>query len=159
MSERNQATIERLYDALDRADGETMAGCYTPDATFSDPVFPDLEGSEVGDMWRMLCERSTDLSVKLAEHSAGEDSGHAHWIATYTFRTGRHVVNDIQAEFRFGDDGRIAEHRDSFDLWKWSRQAIGPVGVALGWSPIVRNKIRTEAAEGLAQYRTAKPAG
>lgn len=25
-----------------------------------------------------------------------------------------------------------AEHRDRFDLWRWSRQALGPVGVVLG---------------------------
>jgi ketosteroid isomerase-like protein len=156
MSEVNQQTIQRLYDGLDRADGEAMAACYAPSATFSDPVFEDLEGSEVGDMWRMLCERSTDLSVELAEHTAGPDSGHAHWIATYTFRTGRKVVNDIQAEFRFTDDGRLATHRDTFDLWKWSRQALGPIGLALGWSPIVRNKIRTEAADGLAEFRSGR---
>lgn len=159
MSERNEETIRRLYDGLDRADGEAMAACYAPDATFSDPVFPDLEGSEVGDMWRMLTERSTDLSVELAEHSAGPDTGDAHWIATYTFRTGRSVVNDVRAELRFTADGRISTHRDTFDVWKWSRQALGPIGIALGWSPIVRNKIRTEAADGLAEFQSAKPAG
>lgn len=156
MSERNEETIRGLYDGLDRADGEAMAACYAPGATFSDPVFPELEGSEVGDMWRMLCERSTDLSVELAEHSAGPDTGTAHWIATYTFRTGRPVVNDVRAELRFTADGRISTHRDTFDLWKWSRQALGPIGIALGWSPIVRSKIRTEAADGLAEFRSGR---
>jgi len=158
VSERNQETIRRLYDGLDRSDGEAMAACYAPDATFSDPVFPVLEGSEVGDMWRMLTERSTDLRVELAEHSTSPDSGQAHWIATYTFRAGRTVVNDVRAEFRFAADGRIYTHRDSFDLWKWSRQALGPIGLALGWSPIVRNKIRAEAADGLERFRAERAA-
>src|SRR5680860_1511920 len=35
----NRHVIERFYDAFDRCDGETMAGCYLPDATFRDPVF------------------------------------------------------------------------------------------------------------------------
>jgi ketosteroid isomerase-like protein len=152
VSERNRDTIRRLYDGLDRADGEAMAACYAPDATFSDPVFPDLRGAQVGNMWRMLTSRSTDLSVDLPEHDADEATGSAHWIATYTFRTGRHVVNDIHASFRFDAGGLIAEHTDSFDLWKWSRQALGPIGLVLGWSPIVRGKIRGEAAEGLEEF-------
>ena len=47
-----------------------MAACYTPDEQFTDPVFRDLEGREVGAMWQMLCERSDDLSVDLVEHEA-----------------------------------------------------------------------------------------
>ena len=31
--------IERLYDGLDRHDGEAMVSCYAPDAIFSDPAF------------------------------------------------------------------------------------------------------------------------
>lgn len=159
MSVANKETIRRLYDGLDRADGEVMAACYAADATFSDPVFPDLRGEQVGNMWRMLTSRSTDLSVELPEHDADETTGSAHWIATYTFRTGRHVVNDIRASFRFNAAGLIVEHRDSFDLWKWSRQALGPIGLVLGWSPIVRNKIRGEAGEGLEQFSAEREAG
>jgi hypothetical protein len=65
-------------------------------------------------------------------------------------------VNDIDATFRFDDAGLIADHRDSFDLWKWTRMALGPMGVALGWSPIVQGKVRSEAAAGLAQFRSAR---
>ena len=43
----------RLYDALARKDGKAMAACYAPGVRFSDPVFPDLEGEEAADMWRL----------------------------------------------------------------------------------------------------------
>ena len=82
--------IERLYGAMNRGDGDTMAACYAPDARFSDPAFGELRGSEPGDMWRMLTGRATDLAVELAEHEADERAGTAHWIARYTFGpTGR----------------------------------------------------------------------
>ena len=66
-------------------------------------------------MWRMLTGRATDLKIELHEHEADEESGSAHWIARYTFSTGRPVVNDIQASFRFAD-GLIADHVDEFDF-------------------------------------------
>lgn len=158
MAHPNVELIERFYDALDRHDGEAMAGCYAPDARFSDPVFPDLKGSEPGDMWRMLTARSKDLTVELAEHDAGDETGSAHWIARYTFGpTGRSVVNDVRAEFRFAD-GLIAEHVDRFDFWRWSRQALGPVGLALGWTPILRNKVRAQGRAGLEEVKAATPA-
>ena len=151
MAGENEALIERFYSAFDAHDGDTMAACYAPDARFSDPVFPDLRGEEPGAMWRMLTGRSEDLRVELREHEAGADDGSAHWIATYTFRTGRPVVNDIRATFRF-KDGLIAEHHDEFDFYRWARQALGPVGLLLGWTPIVRNKVRGEARSGLDEF-------
>ncbi len=149
-ADRNAATIERFYEAFGRHDGVAMEACYAPDVHFHDPVFGDLEGREAGAMWRMLTGSATDLAIELRSHSAADDgSGRANWIATYTFRTGRGVVNDIQAEFRFAGDGLIAEHVDSFDLWRWARQALGPVGLLAGWTPVVQSSIRRKAAEQL----------
>ena len=75
-----------------------MAQCYADDATFSDPVFPDLKGDEVRAMWRMLCKRGLDLELKHSDVHAEGDSGSAHWVAEYTFSgTGGHVVNEIDA--------------------------------------------------------------
>jgi ketosteroid isomerase-like protein len=149
----NEALIERFYSAFDQRDGAAMAACYTPDATFSDPVFPDLRGSEPGDMWRMLTSRATDLRVELHEHEADDERGSAHWIAHYTFaQTGRPVVNDIRASFRFRD-GLIAEHQDRFDFHRWARQALGPSGLLLGWTPLLRNAVRRRARAGLDEFQ------
>ena len=130
----NAQVIRDLYGALDRHDGEAMAQLYAPDGRFKDPAFGELTGEEAGDMWRMLTSRSEDLSVELADHEADGDTGSAHWIATYTFNTGRPVVNDIHAKFIFRD-GKIADHQDSFSFWKWARQALGPAGWVLGLPP------------------------
>jgi uncharacterized protein len=148
----NEALIETLYRSLGARDGDAMAACYTPDATFSDPVFPELAGERVGAMWRMLCKRAADIRVEASAIHADEREGRAHWEAWYTFtQTGRKVHNVIDARFTF-HDGKIATHVDRFDLWRWSRQALGPVGVVLGWSPIVRNKVRDQAARNLSAF-------
>lgn len=153
----NDELIVRFYDAFARLDGETMAACYAPNAHFSDPVFTDLRGDEPGAMWKMLTGRAKDLEVRLAEHSADDDSGRAHWLADYTFNTGRKVHNDVRAEFRF-KDGLIVEHHDSFSFYAWSRQALGPPGLTLGWTPIVKGRVRREARSGLDQYRAGDSA-
>jgi ketosteroid isomerase-like protein len=114
--------IERFYAAFARRDGDSMAACYAPGARFSDPVFAELGGDEPGAMWRMLTGRAQDLVVRLAEHQADDVGGSAHWLADYTFSTGRRVHNDVRAEFRF-QDGLISEHRDSFSFYAWARQA------------------------------------
>ena len=159
-AERNQATIRRLYDALGRHDGEAMASCYAADAHFADPVFPDLRGEQPGDMWRMLTSRATDLSVELPEARADAEAGAARWIATYTFgATGRRVVNRVRSDFRFDEAGLIVEQHDDFDFWRWSRQALGPAGIALGWTPMLRSKVRANAAAELARFRADRTPG
>lgn len=149
----NQALIEKFYAAFAARDGAAMAALYAADATFSDPVFPDLKGAEPGMMWRMLTERADDLKIELAEHEASDAAGSARWIATYTFtQTGRPVVNDVRAHFRFNSDGLIAGHMDDFNFYKWSKQALGASGALLGWTPIIRNAVQKKARAGLDDF-------
>ena len=148
----NTALINRFYEAFERRDHEAMAACYTDDARFSDPVFTDLRGDEVRAMWRMFCQRGEDLEVRHSAVEADAERGSGHWDADYTFSgTGRKVHNEIDSRFRFRE-GLIAEHDDSFDLWKWTRQALGPAGVLLGWSPPVQNKVRAQARATLEEF-------
>jgi ketosteroid isomerase-like protein len=152
VSAANEALIERFYGAFAQRDGAGMAACYASDVHFSDPVFTDLHGREAGAMWRMLTERATDLRVELLERSADGDRGSAHWRAHYTFtQTGRPVVNDVHASMRLRD-GLIAEHIDDFDFHRWARQALGPSGLLLGWTPLLRSAVRRKARAGLDEY-------
>ncbi len=144
----NVALIERFYAAFARRDAPAMAACYTPDAHFTDPVF-DVAGPEVGAMWSMLCARAGDLRIEWRDVRADDATGSAHWEPRYTFSaTGRPVHNVIDSAFTFAA-GRIARHVDTFDLWRWSRMALGAKGALLGWSPFVRNAIRAQARRGL----------
>lgn len=156
LTEQHSSLINRFYEAFNRLDAEAMAACYTEDVLFSDPVFGELRGRQAGDMWRMLTSRAKDFSLRFDNVRADERTGAAHWVATYLFsQTGRTVINDIQARFVFRD-GRICEHHDHFDLWRWSRQALGAKGALLGWTPLVQNAIRAQAQKGLKAYQAGR---
>jgi ketosteroid isomerase-like protein len=152
------ALIERFYAALGRRDAAAMVACYHAEAEFSDPVFPRLDRAGVAAMWEMLCARGKDLAVEVSEVHADDRTGRAHWVATYTFSaTGRPVVNRIDARFVFRD-GLIREHEDRFDLYRWTRQALGWKGLLLGWMPAVQGKLRSQAGQALDAWR-ARGAG
>jgi ketosteroid isomerase-like protein len=151
-ADANAAVINRFYEAFARRDAEAMTACYAPDVRFADPAFGELHGDEARAMWRMLVERGKDLEVVHSKVAADADGGSAHWDADYTFSaTGRKVHNSIDARFRF-EGGLIADHKDSFDLYRWARQALGPIGLLLGWTPPVQSKIRSGARESLDEY-------
>ncbi|TNJ26932.1 Ketosteroid isomerase [Giardia muris] len=153
MSEEAGALITHFYQAFQRLDAEAMVACYTEDVVFSDPTFGELRERDVGDMWRMLTTRAKDFSLTFDSISADGHSGSAHWVATYLFgKTGRVVTNDVQARFVFRE-GKICEHHDHFDLWRWSRQALGIRGLLLGWSSLVRKAVRTQALKGLRGFQ------
>jgi ketosteroid isomerase-like protein len=151
-ADANRALIERFYTAFGECNGAAMTACYAPGAHFRDPAFGDLEGDQIGAMWRMLTGRAIDLKIELHEHDAGEESGSAHWIARYTFSTGRPVVNDIQASFRFSE-GLIVDHVDEFDFRNWAKQALGPSGHLVALLPPLRAKARAKALDQLSAFR------
>ena len=154
----NAALLERFYAAFAHRDAAAMSACYAPAARCTDPVF-DLAGDVVGAMWSMLCERATDLRVEWRDIRADDSHGSAHWEPRYTFSaTGREVHNVIDAAFTFAA-GRIVRHVDTFDLWRWSRMALGAKGLLLGWSPLVRNAVRQQARRGLDAWISRHPLG
>jgi ketosteroid isomerase-like protein len=134
--------LPRFYDALARGDWAETAACYRDDARFGDPVFPDLDAREVRAMWKMLLTtgRRLDITYRIVEETASR--GACSWEAVYAFsRTERQVHNLIHSEFELREGG-IFRQRDTFDFWRWSRQALGPLGVALGWSPFVKVRVQ-----------------
>ena len=152
----SKATIERFYAAFAKLDGDTMQRCYAPDAQFDDEAFSLRGRREIGGMWRMLSGATKANPKSLAywklEVSKITDQS-AHWDAHYLFTaTGRTVLNRIDAAFEFDANGLILKHRDSFDFWLWSRQALGTPGLLLGWTPFLRNKVRAQAAGNLKRF-------
>jgi SnoaL-like domain len=150
----SKATIEKFYAAFARLDGDTMQACYAPNAHFEDEVFT-LDGPrQIGGMWRMLCEATKAKGLAHWKLELSQVTDHsAHWDAHYLFSaTGRKVLNRIDAGFEFDANGLIVKHRDRFDFWAWSRQALGTPGVLLGWTPFLRNKVRAQAASNLKRF-------
>jgi hypothetical protein len=150
----SQQTIERLYASFAALDAKSMAACYANDATFEDEAFALRGRQQIGGMWAMLIDaikKHGRKEWKLEVRDITERS--AHWEPTYRFSaTGRLVHNVIDAEFEFDSQDLIKRHRDRFDFWRWSRQALGAPGWLLGWSGFLRNKVRRGAARQLDKY-------
>ena len=148
--------IKQLYAALNDCDGEAMASLYTDDARFSDPAFGDLEGPQVGAMWRMLTSRAQDLKVEVRLVKAKAGLGEAQWEATYTFaQTGLPVRNLGKARFAFRE-GKIATHTDEWDFHKWAGQALGFKGKALGWAKPFHATVTKKARAELEKFMTSE---
>ncbi|MFM9900594.1 MAG: nuclear transport factor 2 family protein [Polaromonas sp.] len=157
----NQATLEKFYAAFAQLDADTMATCYAPDAQFDDEAFSLRGHREVTGMWHMLC--AATLANKANGHDvwqlqasglhADAAGGRAHWEARYRFSaTGRLVHNKIDGVFAFDAHGLITHHHDRFNFWSWSRQALGPPGLLLGWTPFLKRKVRAQAAANLQKF-------
>jgi limonene-1,2-epoxide hydrolase len=143
--------LDVFFKAFSQRDPVAMGSCYHEAARFTDPVFVDLIAAEARAMWRMLLGRGTDLRITYRIIEENAEGGRCRWEALYTFsRTGRPVRNVVTSTFRFRD-GLIVDQRDRFDFWCWARQALGTPGLLLGWSPMLRRKVRSSAREGLAK--------
>jgi ketosteroid isomerase-like protein len=144
--------ITRFYTAFGNRDYATMQNCYHAEATFSDAVFKDLNSKEVKAMWQMLLSSSKDIKVTFTAVKGNADRGSCRLDAFYSFsQTNRQVHNIVYAQFKF-KDGLIIEHRDHFDFWRWSRLALGMPGLLLGWSPMLKNKVRKSARAKLDKF-------
>ena len=154
----NQSRLENFYAAFARLDADAMADCYAPDAQFDDEVFSLRGHEQVSGMWRMLCEATQAKNrdawkLNYRDVAADATRGQAHWEADYRFSaSGRKVHNVIDGVFEFNQAGLITRHRDSFDFWAWSRQALGIPGALLGWTPFFRSQVKRQAADNLRKY-------
>lgn len=141
--ESNKQLIEHFYQSFAKGDYKGMIECYDDCIVFEDPAFGILKGNEAKAMWQMLITRNKgEIKIHYSDVISNETVGSANWKAEYVFKqTGRPVVNHISAKFEF-KDGKIIKHTDYFDLWLWSRQALGFKGLALGWTPFMKSKIQ-----------------
>jgi ketosteroid isomerase-like protein len=148
----NEELIQNFYAAFQARDASRMCACYHPEVVFSDPVFGRLPAPQTIAMWHMLCARAKDLQISVKDIQANAETGTAHWEAQYTFgKKSRPVHNLIDAAFVFREN-LIIQHDDTFDVWKWTRMALGPAGMLLGWSPWLQSAVRRDARQGLAAF-------
>jgi len=151
-----QQLITTFYERFRQGNWKGMQECYHKEIFFYDPVFESLEGPKVGAMWEMLLSNAKDLCVDFGSVEGTGGYGSCEWVATYTFTpTGRKVINKVRAHF-FITDGKIAEHQDDFNLWKWSAQALGLRGLLLGWTSALQIRLRRKARTNLERFIAEK---
>ena len=153
METNNKQLIENFYTAFSNGDANGMTNCYDSNVVFEDPAFGRLENGKPAKMWEMLMSRKKETTTLVFSNiEANETTGKANWTATYEYGPkNRKVVNNVTANFKF-KDGKIIEHIDTFDLWKWTKQALGLPGVLLGWSSFMKNKIQKTTNQQLIEY-------
>lgn len=156
MKETN--VIQAFYEAFGALEAERMVEYYHPDIVFEDPVFGVLKGESAKNMWRMLCEsqRGKDFTVHSSEIQYDGVKGTARWDAFYTFgKKGRKIHNVINAHFTF-KEGKIIHHVDRFNLYKWSKQAIGIKGFLIGWTAFFKKKLQTTVTKRLSEFEVKR---
>ncbi|MEJ2904566.1 nuclear transport factor 2 family protein [Pedobacter panaciterrae] len=149
---QNEELIRHFYASFQNKDVKAMQDCYADSATFSDPVFTNLNAKQVRSMWAMLIKSGKDMRIEFKNISGNEMGGSAEWDAYYTFSaTGNMVVNRIKASFLI-ENGKITKHTDQFNFYTWAKQALGFTGLLLGWTTFLRNKISTKAKRNLENF-------
>lgn len=129
-----------------------MQSCYSDKAVFSDPVFRNLDADNVRAMWEMFCVTSNGLKIGFDNIKANNREGSAQWTANYVLSsTGNSVINRIESHFIF-DDGQIVKQTDHFSFYQWARQALGPAGYFLGWTPYIKKRVQKTAEISLNSY-------
>ncbi|MFK7756790.1 MAG: nuclear transport factor 2 family protein [Flavobacteriales bacterium] len=146
--------ITNFYEAFADLEPEKMTSCYHPDVVFEDPAFGILRGEEAKSMWKMLLtsQKGKRFEVTFSDIQANDNEGSAKWEAQYTFsKTKRNVHNKVRAQFEF-KDGLIIKHTDQFNLYKWSKQALGTSGALIGWSSFFKKKLQAQTNEQLKNF-------
>ena len=153
---QHEELIHTFYTAFQERDYKVMQQCYADDATFSDPVFRNLDAHQVQAMWEMFLVKNDSLTVEYRNVEATGERVTAQWTARYTLSTtGRPVTNTIRSAFKI-KNGKITEHTDRFDFYGWTRQALGLKGMLLGWTPFVKTRIRRTAMSSLHRFMQHK---
>ncbi|WP_405202237.1 nuclear transport factor 2 family protein [Dokdonia sp. LLG6352-1] len=136
-------TIETFYKSFQEGNASGMTACYHDNIVFSDPAFGELQGNRAKAMWHMLIERSNGaMTIDYSDVQVSGNTATAKWTAHYTYGPKkRKVVNHVQAAFEL-QDGKIIAHHDTFDMYTWSKQALGTPGLLLGWTGFMGKKIQ-----------------
>lgn len=160
----SEALVRRFYDGLAALDSAGIVGCYHRQASFTDPVFPDLRADQVPARWKMLLRGITQGagagapagdSLALTYRIVRGDDRKAvvTWEARYRL-AGRVVHNRIESSLTFWDE-LIVRQVDEFSFWRWSRQALGPPAWVAGWLPPYQRAVQQQAARRLRDFMNA----
>lgn len=116
--------VTSFYEAFVKQDMKALEPHYAKDVKFRDEIFRFDDRDGTMGMWsRILRDPKTKLSFELKSVEGDVVTGH--WKADYEV-FGRKVHNEIDTRMVV-KDGKIVEHRDSFDWDKWAKQAL-PAG-------------------------------
>jgi hypothetical protein len=158
----NADTITKFYAAFAQLDPEAMGACYADDVRFDDEVFSLRGKAQTMGMWRMLCEatrakgkddwkleysgieadandrpRPLGRPLPLQRHRAPGAQPHRRRLHLQPARPDRHAPRPLQLLGLVAPGARRA-------------------GLLLGWTPMLRNKVKQQAAHNLRKFMERK---
>ncbi len=148
----SEALVRRYFDALARLDGEAMAQCLHPMVSYSDPVFADLRGDDVGWRWRLMTRGASDMHLAYDIVRGDARKAQVQWQARYRFAgSARQVSNKVLTTLTFWD-GTIVRQIDEYDFARWSRSSAGVLAWAVCALPGARAALQRRALHRLRAF-------
>lgn len=133
-----EQVARKFYEAFEARDYVAMEPLYAPNVKFEDAIFKHKNRDGAMRMWRKILGDPAQNVFKYELKRMEGDVAIGVWTADYKV-FGRPVHNVIESRMTVRD-GKIVEHRDSFDLARWARQAL-PIG-GLADSRFVQGALR-----------------
>jgi limonene-1,2-epoxide hydrolase len=122
-------TANAFYAAFAQRDTGSMRSFYAPGVRFHDPLFGLLTGAdEVMTMWTSIMPKANPFQITPTPagtptlRSDGAWEVHVVWDAVYGLGSAR-IHNHSNSTLVIAD-GHIIEHRDVWDLDRWTAQAL-----------------------------------
>lgn len=153
----NSQIVTQFYTAFAKGNAQQMLQHYAEEVTFYDPAFGQLTHQQPHAMWKMLTSRFTnETTIEFTLLEEKDNTVIVAWTAHYQFGpTKQWVTNRVTSTLQL-KNGKIFHHRDDFNLWKWSIQALGLPGFLLGWTPFMQKKIQQNTNSLLQKYIAKK---
>ena len=144
---------DNFYAAFSNHNSSEMIKLYHDDVIFTDPAFGMLKGDRAKKMWEMLLANSkSELKIQYEILDTSNEHATVSWTAKYIFGPQRRLVeNHVTARLKI-KQGKIVEHHDTFNMWKWSSQALGLSGRLLGWTGFMKKKVQLKTNRALDKY-------
>jgi hypothetical protein len=149
--------IETYFDAFSKGDYRTMRSLCDPKITFNDPVYTSLQGKSVFALHHFMAERRICPTITIRSISEKGNRVKVKWTNEYEYATYKtHISIDVRSIFHF-EHTSIISQTDQYNLWKWSKMALGFTGTYLGWTPMFRSTLRRSSQQSLATFIQKHP--
>lgn len=141
-------TVKRFFHAQSLGDWQSMARCYHDQASFCDPLFPDLRSDRIVHRLYMLYSRESQQRIRDPQLDfkiifADERKVQVEWVHEYQ-QGERTIKNQGLSTLALWDD-LIVRHVDEFKFADWAKQSLGIRGLFLGRLESFQRRVQRSA--------------
>jgi hypothetical protein len=149
----NVVLLERFYTGIQNSDIAAIRTCYAPNVVLLRPglwrATRRQDGSDVGHVIQPRRAPADHLQrpIRRRLHRLGTLGSP---LRVRQDRAPGPQPDHLRISLR---RARVAEHRDSFRVYRWAAMAIGPVGRLAGWTPLLRSALHKETVRLLDRFQ------